>query len=200
MKEIAPGVFHWKALHPSIRTEVSSYLLADSGTLLDPMVPPDEGLEWFDDHRPERIVLTNRHHYRDSGRYRERFDLPVLCNEVGLHEFEGGPQVDGFSIGDEVAPGVTAHEFGAICPDDTALHVAQGSGFVAFADSLIRYGELGFVPDEHMDDPAQVKRDTYAMARDLLELDFDGLLFAHGDPQASGGKAMLREFADSGAG
>ena len=49
MEEIAPGVFHWKAVHPIIRAEVSSYYVADSGTLLDPMVPPDEGLEWFGD-------------------------------------------------------------------------------------------------------------------------------------------------------
>jgi glyoxylase-like metal-dependent hydrolase (beta-lactamase superfamily II) len=200
MEEIAPGIFYWKALHPSIGAEVSSYFLADSATLLDPMVPPDEGLDWFDDHRPERIVLTNRHHHRETERYRERFGVAVLCNRVGLHEFENGPEVEGFSIGDEVAPGVTAHEFGAICPDDTALHIAQGSGFVAFADSLIRYDGLGFVPDRHMDDPAQVKRDTRAMARDLLELDFDGLLFAHGDPQPSGGKAALRDFAESGEG
>ena len=110
MEELAPGVFHWKAKHPSIGALVSSYFIADSGTLLDPMVPPEEGLEWFDERPPQRIVLTNRHHYRES----DRFHVPVLVNEVGLHEFEGGPQVEGFSIGDEVAPGVTAHEFGAI--------------------------------------------------------------------------------------
>src|SRR6266480_4860203 len=110
MEEIAPGVFHWEAMHPNIGALVSSYYLAGSGTLLDPMVPPEDGLEWFDERPPERIVLTNRHHYRQSDRYRERFDLRVACNEAGLHEFEGGPEVDGFSIGDEVAPGVTAHD------------------------------------------------------------------------------------------
>src|SRR5829696_8370245 len=106
MEEIAPGIFHWKAKHPKIGIEVSSYYLADSGTVLDPMVPPDEGLDWFEGREPRRIVLTNRHHYREADRYRERFDVPVSCNEVGLHEFEGGPQVDGFAVGDEVAPGV----------------------------------------------------------------------------------------------
>ena len=199
MEELAPGVFHWKATHPNIRSLVSSYYLADSGTLLDPMVPPEEGLEWFDERGPQRIVLTNRHHYRESDRYRERFDLPVLVNEAGLHEFEGGPRVDGFSVGDEVAPGVTAHEFGAICPDDTALHAAAGPGFLAFADTVIRYGDaLGFVPDKLMDGPEEVKRMAREMARDLLDLDFDGILVAHGDPLASGGKEALRRFAEGG--
>jgi hypothetical protein len=194
MDEIAPGIFHWKAMHPRIKAEVSSYYLADAQTLLDPMVPPDVGLDWFEDKGPKRIVLTNRHHYRDS----DRFGLPVLVNERGLHEFEGGPQVEGFSVGDEVAPGVTAHEFGAICPDDTALHIAAGSGFLAFADSLIRYGEVGFVPDSLYDDPEAEKRKTYELTRPPLELDFDGLLFAHGDPEPSGGKESLRRFVESG--
>ena len=199
MQEIAPGIFHWKATHPRIKIEVSSYYLADSATLLDPMVPPDEGLEWFDERPPERIVLTNRHHYREADRFRERFDLPVSCNEVGLHEFEGGPQVDGFAIGEEVAPGVTAHEFGSICPDDTALHVSTGPGFLAFADGVMRYGDLGFVPEEYMDDPEEVKRGVYANARLLLDLDFDGILVAHGDPQPSGGKEALRRFVEQGS-
>ena len=197
MDEIAPGVFHWTAMHPRIRMEVSSYWLADAEALLDPMVPPDVGLDWFDERRPQRIVLTNRHHYRDSDRFRERFDLPVLCNERGLQEFEGGPQVDGFRVGDEVVPGVTAHEFGAICPDDTALHIAAGPGFLAFADGLIRYGDVGFVPDSFYDHPDEEKRRSYELARPLLELDFDGLLFAHGEPQATGGKEALRRFVES---
>ena len=193
MDEIAPGIFHWKAMHPRIRMEVSSYYLAEAETLLDPMVPPDVGLEWFEERPVQRIVLTNRHHYRES----DRFGLPVLCNETGLHEFEGGPQVEGFRVGDEVAPGVTAHEFGAICPDDTALHIAAGAGFLAFADGLIRYGEVGFVPDSFYDHPDEEKRRTYELARPLLALDFDGLLFAHGEPQATGGKEALRRFVES---
>lgn len=199
MEEIAPGVFHWQARHPSIGALVSSYYLADSGTLLDPMVPPEEGLDWFDERPPRRIVLTNRHHYRESDRFRERFDVPVACNEAGLHEFEGGPQVEGFSIGDEVAPGVTAHDFAAICPDDTALHIEAGPGLLAFADSIIRYGgELGMVSDKHMDDPEQVKTDAREKGRALLDLDFDGILVAHGDPLASGGREALERFVERG--
>jgi len=193
MNEIAPGIFHWKAFHENIRTDVSSYFLAESGTLLDPMEPA-EGLDWFDGRSPERVVLTNRHHYRHSDRFRERFDLPVACNEAGLHEFEDGPQVDGFSIGDEVAPGVTAHEFGAIAPDDTALHIATAPGFLAFADGIVNYRKLSFVPDFLMDDPEKVKRGVYQDSGRLLELDFDGLLFAHGEPMVGGGKDALRAF------
>jgi hypothetical protein len=39
MDEIAPGIWHWKAPHPRIRAEVSSYYLPGPAVLLDPLVP-----------------------------------------------------------------------------------------------------------------------------------------------------------------
>ncbi len=88
--------------------------------LIDPLVP-QEGLGWFQDRLPQQIVLTNRHHYRQSDRFVEEFGCVVRCSRPGLHEFEGGPDVEGFEFGEELAPGITAIEIGAICPDETAL-------------------------------------------------------------------------------
>jgi glyoxylase-like metal-dependent hydrolase (beta-lactamase superfamily II) len=195
MDEIGPGVYHWKAAHPKIKIEVSSYLVAGSGTLIDPMLPP-EGLGWFRSGRePERIVLTNRHHYRQSDEIREEFDCPVLCHEAGLHEFERGLEVEGFRFGERPAPGITALEVAAICPDETALHLDLGDGMLALADGLIHYGDLSFVPDSLLgDDPERVKRELRDSFRRLLDRNFDALLFAHGDPIVSGGREALRDF------
>jgi len=197
--EIHPGVFWWTVPHPRIQQDVSSYYLAESGTRLDPMIPA-EGLGWFGADAagiPQRIVLTNRHHLRDSEAFDGKFGCSVHCNAAGLHEFANGADVEGFFVGDEVAPGVVAHEMDSICPDDTALHIAAAPGLLAFADALIHIGgEVRFVPDFLMDDPPAVKRGVVAAARRLAELDFDGLLFAHGDPVAEGGKAALQCFLD----
>jgi glyoxylase-like metal-dependent hydrolase (beta-lactamase superfamily II) len=195
MDEIEPGVYHWKAPHPKIKIEVSSYFVADSGTLIDPMLPP-EGLGWFRSGRkPERIVLTNRHHYRQSDEIRGEFDCPVLCHEAGLYEFERGPEVESFRFGDRLAPGITALEVAAICPEETALHLDLGDGMLALADGLIHYGDLSFVPDSLLgDDPERVKRELRDSFRRLLDRDFDALLFAHGDPIVSGGWEALRDF------
>ena len=200
--EILPGLYHWTAFHEGIRQRVNSYYVADSATLIDPMLP-EAGLDWFQDHGgPERILLTNRHHYRHSGHFVEAFGCPVRCHESGLHEFEGGPRVEGFAYGEELAPGIVAVEVDAICPDDAALHVAVADGALAFADALIRYGgSLGFVPDPLIgDDPEGVKRAVRESLRGVLELDFDHLLFAHGDPLVGGGRRALREFVGEGAG
>ena len=198
MQEVVPGIWHWSALHPRIRQPVSSYYVEPAGAVIDPMVPPD-GLDWFEGRPqpPVQVLLTNRHHYRQSDRFAQAFGCPVRCSEPGLHEFQGGPEVGGFSFGDEPAPGVTAVEIGAICPDETALHIAVQRGAIAFADGLIRPagGRLGFVPDGLMgDDPGAVKAALKDALRGLLERDFEHLLFAHGEPLVGGGKPALRDF------
>jgi hypothetical protein len=194
MDEIQPGLLHWTAFRDTIGQDVHSYFHRPSGTLLDPM-EPIEGLEALGG-RPERIVLTNRHHYRHSDRFRSEFGCPVLCHEAGLHEFSGG--VEGFAWGDTLAPGVVAHEVGVLCPEETAVQVGDA---LAFADALIRgrHGELGFVPDFLLgDEPLAVRDGLRERFRALAEeVEFDALLLAHGDPITRGGRSALRTFADA---
>src|SRR5947209_8737211 len=125
MDEVLPGVFHWTARHPRIHVEVSSYWLESPGVLIDPLVPAEEGLEWFAARSavPGAILLSNRHHYRHAGRFAERFGCKVYCNRLGLHEFADGRDVVGFDVGDRLPGGAVACELDAICPDDTALHL-----------------------------------------------------------------------------
>ena len=201
IREVLPGVYHWTAIHPRIRLPVDSYYIESARVLLDPMLAR-EGLGWFERREaPKQIVLTNRHHLRDSERYVDAFGCPIRCSDAGLHEFEHGPKVEGFAYGQELAPGITAHQVGAICPDDTALHIQAGSHAIAFADGLTRPrgGRLTFMPGFLMgDDPSSVRAGLRESLRQLLDLDFDNLLFAHGEPLIGGGRAALREFVASG--
>jgi hypothetical protein len=198
IRELLPGIHHWTAIHPRLRLPVDSYYIEPARIVLDPMVPR-EGLEWFERGKaPDQVVLTNRHHLRHAERYAEAFGCPIRCSDPGLHEFEGGPKVEGFAFGEELAPGITAHRVGAICPDDAAIHIQDpGGNALAFADGLARPrgGGLTFVPGFLMgDDPAAVRAGLRDSLRRLLELDFDHLLFAHGEPLVGEGKAALREF------
>jgi hypothetical protein len=201
MDEIREGLLHWTAHRDTIGRDVHSYFDIASGTLIDPMEPL-QGLEAVAAaRRPERIVLTNRHHYRHCDRFREAFGCPVLCHEAGLHEFEDGREVEGFAFGDELAPGVTALEVGVLTPEETAVLLAGGAGALAFADALIRgrHGELAFVPDALLgDDPPAIRAGLRAAFHRLaVEQEFDALLLAHGDPVTTGGRSALRTFADA---
>jgi hypothetical protein len=199
MDEIAPGLWHWTARHPHIRMEVHAYYLARERVLIDPMIPPP-GAAWFreQDAEPRHIVLSNRHHDRDSWALREEFGCEVHCIANGIYELEGRGPVTPFEFGDELPGGIIAHEIDAICPDETALHIPAHRA-LACADGVVRWGdedELTFVPDSLMDEPERTRaglRDAY---RRLLELDFDRLLLAHGAPVVRDARAALREFVE----
>lgn len=197
MNEITPGIVHWKAHHPKIGAEVSCYYLPAERVLIDPM-EPEEGLDWFRENGPpEHILLSNRHHDRDSSKFVEAFGCKVHASRPGMHEFSDGQQVEPFDFGDELPGGVKAYEAGAICPDDTALHIPAHSA-LAVADGVINYGGLGFVPEEHLGDDVEATkraiRNSYA--RIAAEAEFDNLLVAHGEPIVGDAREALRDFAN----
>lgn len=197
MKEIAPGIWHWTGVHPRIRIEVSSYYLPAEQVLIDPLVPSD-GLEWFAEHGPPTdVLLTNRHHYRSTAQFVERFGVTVRCVRQGIHEFTGDERVEPFAFGDELPGGIVAYEVGAICPDETALHIPSCDA-LAVADGAVRgYADepLAFVPDKYMDDPEGTKEGLRASYRRLAKLEFRHLLLAHGDPIVDTGREALAAFA-----
>jgi hypothetical protein len=86
----------------------------------------------------------------------------------------------------------------AICPDDTVLRIDSGAGALLFADSLIHYGEVGFVPDHLIgEDPDAVKGAVRERVANLLDEEFEHLLFAHGDPLPDRGREALRAVQES---
>jgi hypothetical protein len=193
--EICPGVWHWTALHPGIGSEVSSYFLAEERVLIDPMVPA-EGLRWFAESCPEHAVLTSRHHDRQAWQFRAEFGCQVHCGADAVGELQGRGPVEVFAFGDRLPGDITAMEVGAIFPEETALHIPRHRA-LACGDGVIRVGGrpgLRFVPDQYMEDPAETKAGLRRAYEDLLELEFEVLLLAHGDPVVEGGKAALADF------
>jgi hypothetical protein len=196
MKELSQGLWHWTARHDHINSEVSSYYLLPERVIIDPMVPP-AGIEWFEEHgAPEHALLTNRHHDRHAWRLHEAFGCSVHCIRNGIYELEGRGPLQAFDVGSELPGGVVAYEVGVICPDETALHL-PGYRALACADGVIRSsgnGDLAFVPDFLMDDPEHTKQGLREAYRALLDLDFELLLLAHGDPVVQDGNEALRRF------
>ena len=193
MEQIAQGIQHWKAVHPNLGTEVSSYWLPDLKLLLDPIAVPDE-VEDVD-----CILLTCRHHVRDSLEAAERFGATIKAPQTGMHDYPDDSPIQPYNFGESLLGGaVTTHEVGGLSPDETALHLPTVNA-LSIADGAIRYGdELSFVPDQLMDDADKDKADLKrGFARLADELDFDVLLLAHGKPYPSGGREALRHFAES---
>ena len=142
------------------------------------------------------MLLTNRHHYRSSAEFAERYGVTVHCVREGMHEFTHGERVEPFDFGDALPGGVVAYAVGAICPDETALHIPARDA-LALADGAVRWeagGPLAFVPDDLMDEPELTKEGLRASYRRLAQLDFEHLLLAHGEPFVGNGRDVLAEF------
>jgi hypothetical protein len=197
MNEIVPGVFHWKAKHPNIGADVSCYYLAAERVLIDPM-QPEEGLDWFRENGPpEHILLSNRHHDRDSAAFVEAFGCTVHASRPGMHEFSDDQKVEPFDFGDELPGGVVAREVGALSPDEGALHI-PGQRALAVADGVVEWpgvAGLAFVPDFLMDEPERTKADLRDAYSRLSELDLELLLLTHGQPVVGAASEALRAFA-----
>ena len=193
MREILPGLYHWSTFHPPINTMVSSYYFAPARIAIDPKVP-EQGLEALPG-RPEQVVLTIGLHDRDAAQFAREFDAPIRVPEPALARLGDSLAAEPYHDGEQLAPGVSGIAIGAIAPDEYALHLDVAEGALSFADGLINYGGLGFVRDSLMgEDAAEVKQGLMQAFRGLLSLEFDHLLFAHGDPMVGGGKAALQAF------
>jgi len=207
IREVAPGIHHWTAVHPGIGIEVSSYFVADARTLLDPLVP-EEGLDWFrNETAPEHVLLTNRLHTRHSKQFVDAFGCDVYTNRAGLHHFGPSGEIRdleprGFEAGETLTGGIRSLAVGALCPDETAFLVPGPEPALAIADGVVRDGDgpLVFVPDFLMgDEPEAVKRDLRAAYRRILEeqLPFQHLLLAHGVPWIGGAREALDAFVSA---
>jgi len=196
--EIDSGLYHWTAVHPNIGARVSSYYVAPARAVIDPL-EPEEG--WASLPGPvEVILLTSGHHTRGSAELAARLGIPIRTSSEAAQRLGDDLAVEAHGPETEVAPGITSLYIGAISADEGALHIAVGSGAIAFADGLIHTrAKLGFVPDQLIgDEPERVKRElAEAFRRLIAERKFDHLLFAHGEPVVGDGRAALAAFADA---
>jgi len=199
MKEILEGIYHWTTFHEGIGDTVHSYLITATypAIVIDPRVPRG-GLKVIAGiAQPQAVLLTNRLHYRQSGRFARYFGAKIYGHRAGAHAF--GPKrhrVHLFEHGTRIAGGVLALKVGALCPEETAYYFKLHGGVISLADAVIRGRQgLRFVPDELMGkDPEWVKRGLKESLKRLLQRKFSHLLLAHGDPFVWDGKLALKKF------
>jgi glyoxylase-like metal-dependent hydrolase (beta-lactamase superfamily II) len=185
VREVQPGVWHWKAAHPEWApsegwddTSVSSYAIEDGGRLLlfDPLATPDEILERAA-ARETAIVLTSPWHRRDARSLAEQLGAAVYVpppdrdpDPVQGHVFVAG---DRLPVGIEAFPGREE-------PYDLMLWIESRRALVA-GDTLIDRGHGLELLDDWL--PDGVTRDQVVAAlQPLLELPVELVLPTHGEP------------------
>jgi hypothetical protein len=199
VEPVVPGVWRWGIHDDRIDFRSDAYAVAgpDGAVLVDPLPLAEDALAAIGP--VAAICLTGAHHQRSAWRYRRLLGAPVHAPEAGRateeepdRRYGPGARLPGGLVAVH-APGPTAANYALL------LERPGGEGVLFIGDLLLRPaddGPLGFVPDEHVDDPAL----TRATVRSLLDLPVTVLCSAHGAPavgdaRAAGLDALARDGA-----
>jgi glyoxylase-like metal-dependent hydrolase (beta-lactamase superfamily II) len=188
MREVQPGVWHWKAPHPAWRPGenwdemVSSYAIDDGDRLLlfDPLALPRE-LEELAASRETAIVLTTPWHQRDARQLAELLGVPIYVPPPDEGETDPVPGTvfragDRLPVGVEALPGMEAN--------DLVLWVAMRGALVA-GDTLIDRGRGIEFPSDWANRGVSAE-DVLAGLQPLLSLPVEVVLVTHGEPGGRG--------------
>jgi glyoxylase-like metal-dependent hydrolase (beta-lactamase superfamily II) len=197
MHEILPGIFTWSWFSEPHGYNFNGYLVRDAGGNLcvDPVQPGELHLAEIERIGVAKILLTNRNHSRASNLVRERTGAPVFIHADDAQHARGqGTPIDGtLRIGETIGPLVVAPVPGK-SPGEVVLHwPARRLLFIGDAVVGNPPGQCALLREKVMDDPPRLRTSV----RDLLELDFDALLFGDGTPILHDAKARLRQLVET---
>lgn len=140
--------------------------------MFDPIPFPESGSSL--PFRPERIVLTNENHERDSAAWRDRFDLEVWAapdaaiEMPGVHRWSAeAPEEEGWiRIPLPGGPG-----------GETAFLLSSRS-LMVFGDAVVHLPTRGLelLPEKYCRDPQLLRNSLRRLPP------FERAVFAHGDP------------------
>ena len=197
MHEILPDIFTWSWFSEPHGYNFNGYLIrhAEGNVCIDPVQPGDQDLVDVERIGVGRILLTNRNHSRASNLVRERTGASVFIHpDDAPHALGQGTVVDGeLLIGEKVGPLVVEPAPGK-SPGEVVLHWPE-RGLLIVGDAVIGNppGRCALLREKVMDDPSRLR----ISLRNLLELDFDVLLFGDGTPIVHDAKARLRELVQT---
>jgi hypothetical protein len=216
VRELAPGLWRWTALHPDWtpedaedgrgwEQEVGCVYLETPGHVLlfDPLVPAEPEaratfLRNLDDDvrrkgKPVAVLLTVFWHERSSAELARRYDASVWAR-VGASDRIDAPVSDEFVPGDVLPGGVIGID--GQRSFETIYWLPEQHALVP-GDSLLGDGDGGVrvPPERWLRDTTP--RDFKRSLRGLLDLPVEMVLVSHGEPVLTNGLAALeRALAD----
>jgi hypothetical protein len=186
VRDVAPGLWLWRQRHPDWREgndwepEVASFAVESRGVgvLLDPLAPPPDARDvWarLDTLRPRAVVVLKPDHVRDVDLFVRWYGARAYGPYLFWRDDVPRTELEPVRPGDELPGGLRAHHDGR-GQMETPVHLPEQRALV-FADALTAPGGVLRV----WGTPWHEQR-TLPALRALLELPFEHVLVAHGEP------------------
>lgn len=197
MNEIVTDIFTWAWFSEPHGYNFNGYLVChgEGNLCIDPVQPSDECLADIARIGTARILLTNRNHSRAANLVRARTGARTLIHpDDAAHARGQGAEIDGeLRVGEKLGP-LTIVAAPGKSPGEVALHWPERKLLIV-GDAVIGNppGRCGLLREKVMDDPGRLKRS----ARNLLDLEFDMLLFGDGVSILQDAKMRLKELVDT---
>ncbi len=196
MRTIVPDVFTWSWFSEPHGYDFNGYLVLhpDGNLCIDPVVPGDDLAE-IERLGVAKILITNRNHSRAANAIRARTGASIFIHpDDAPHAMGQGTTLDGeLLIGEKIGPLVIEPAPGK-SPGEVVLHWPERR-LLFVGDAVIGKppGACGLLREQVIDDLPRLRQSL----RNLLELDFDALLFGDGVPILHDAKARLAELVET---
>lgn len=186
VRDVAEGLWLWRVEHPDWEPEaewepmVTATCVESGGevAVLDPIAPPDDTDEVWDrlDARPPTLlVVLKPDHVRDVDRFERRYGAPAFGPSLFWPHDVPDTDLEPIEPGSELPGGLIA-QYDGRGRNETPLWLPEQRTLV-FADALAATGgELRV-----WSTPWHEERSLPAL-RALLELPFERVIVAHGEP------------------
>ncbi len=193
---ISPILVSWSVYDPEIHTHITSnaILTSHGWWLVDPSPIQEQALKGFLRNKPLLgILITNENHERAAYELAAQMHLSIHAHEAARGQMRKSPKCL-FRDGDELKGGLKVLHLPGASEGESSFH-DPGNRVLLMGDALINLKETGFafLPDKYCKDPLLAKRSL----RRLLDLEFDTMTFAHGEPLDSNPRQQLQELLNT---
>jgi len=197
MHEIVPDIWTWPWLSQRHGYNFNGYLVCHAGgnLCIDPVEPDPETLAEIERRGAARVLITNRNHVRAANLVRARTGARTAIHpdDAAYAREQGAELDDELRPGSHIGPFITLGVPGK-SPGEVALHWPERRILIV-GDALIGTppGRCSLLPAKLIDHLARLR----ASVAGLLDLDFDTLLVADGQPILSAAKDRVAELVAS---
>ncbi len=197
MREILPGLYHWRVIWPEIWSLECYFLQTEAGSVvIDPV--ESTGLDPIESATDVRaVIVTSGWHERSARLFGKRTGAPVFVPERDLCMFEDLDEFETYDDGDFLPGNMLAIGAPGLTRGEHVLHSKMNGGTIFTADCVgttAKWAPNGMVLGGHPNGHPTPK-DTLSH---LLKYDFVNLCPGHGNTLLGNGNRELVKLFESG--